>query len=234
MAENIEHFIELYKELEAAVRITYKIDKKDSVAHYLTQQDKFSKYKEDILLCSDTRNLIQHGRTVNNDFIVQPTDQMIKFITSLISKVKNRQKCSDIMIKIGDVYRGSMQGSVSESIDIMKEKAYTHVPILENRKVIGVFDENSLFCFVSDGNSVSDSLTFESIKKYLGLNNRECEGFLFAKKNEYVDEIEESMNAAFKKQKRIGMVFVTDTGDEDGKLLGILTPWDIIASYKEI
>lgn len=236
MNNNVDRFIEKYKELEVAVRTTYGIDKGNSVSYYLTQQNKFSKYKDDILLCSDTRNLIQHGRHVNDGFVVQPTDQMIHFMDSLISKIKNRQRCGDVMVPISEVYWQKEQGKISDAIKIMKEKTYTHVPILDERKVIGVFDENALFWHLSEEKEVSynEESTFSSIKKYLSLEGREGESFLFAKKGDYVDVIEDRINEAFKERKRIGMVFITETGDKTGKLQGILTPWDIIASYKEI
>lgn len=237
MKSNVERFVELYKKLEEAVYVTYKEDMgdDDSPVPFLENHKKFKKYRDDIYVCRHFRNILNHTRKVDGNFVVEPSDKMISFVEALICAIKNRKRCKNIMINKSNTFWLPMTGKITEAMDKMKKMSYTHVPILEKGLVVGVFDENSLFYCLADKKDVSidDSLTFEHIREYLSLDDRESEGFLFAKKNDYVDIVEERISDAFKKQRRIGMVIITETGDRNGRMQGIMTPWDIIASYKE-
>lgn len=114
----------------------------------------------------------------------------------------------------------------------MREHLYTHIPILENGTVIGVFDENSIFCYLADEEivEISNELTFNDIKRYISLNGREMEDFLFFKPTQYVEELENKFEEYYKKGKRVGIAFLTQNGTATEKLQGIVTPWDIISA----
>ena len=157
---------------------------------------------------------------------------MITFIEGLIQKIQKRPRCSDIQVKIGQVYWQTVDGNVKETIKAMREHLYTHIPILENGTVIGVFDENSIFCYLADEEivEISNELTFNDIKRYISLNGREMEDFLFFKPTQYVEELENKFEEYYKKGKRVGIAFLTQNGTATEKLQGIVTPWDIISA----
>lgn len=54
--------------------------------------------------------------------------------------------------------------------------------------------------------------------------------FVFIKAAEYVDELEDRVEQAFCKGKRVGMAFLTADGGQTSPLFGIVTTWDIIAA----
>ena len=56
------------------------------------------------------------------------------------------------------------------------------------------------------------------------------ETFLFSKADRYVEELECEIERYFRKGQRVGVVFITQNGSPEEKLLGIIAPWDIIAS----
>ena len=114
---------------------------------------------------------------------------------------------------------------------VMREKSYTHIPILNDKKeVIGVFDENSVFMYIADEGivAIDENLTFSQIEKYLSLEGREMESFIFVKPNSYVDELEDKIEDAFNKGQRIELAFVTANGSKNEKLQGIISPLDLI------
>ena len=231
---NAEIFIDKYKQLEEVVRTTYGLNESDSISHYLTEQKKFNKYKSEIKYCQEVRNLLNHKKKINDSYAVEPSVQMLSFIDSLIENIKSRARCRDISVK--NVCWRPLDGNVKETMQMMREKGFTHIPILKNNVVIGVFDENSLFNFlVSEGSvSISDSLTFADIKEYISIAGRETERFIFFGGNHYVDNLEDEFEKAHSRGGRIGIAFITANGKPDEPLQGIITPWDIIsASSKE-
>ena len=227
-----ELYIEKYKTLEKVVRDTYGLNYSDSISYFLSRQDGFGKYKEDIRYCQEVRNWLQHNKKVNGQFAITPNDAMLQFIDALIVKVQNRPRCIDAAVRIGSVYTETLNGRVKTTIAQMREHRFSHIPIVRGGAVIGVFDENAVFNYLAEENRVSidGELTFGEIEKYIRLDNREMEIFEFAPCHMYLDELEERFEQAFRQGKRIGMAFLTADGQRTSPLKGIVTAWDIIAA----
>ena len=224
-------FIEKYKELEAVVRKTYGLPEQDSISYFLKKQDKFKRYYDEISFCQEVRNFMQHKKKINGRFAIEPNDEMLSFIEQLIAKVASRPQCKDICIKFKDIEWRSPSDSVKATIKIMRQKVYTHIPIIENGVLIGVFDENSLFNYIAENEiiDVDDKLSFSDILQYLSVKGREMEEFLFIKPSMYVEDLEIEIQKYFNKNKRVGIAFLTTNGRENDPIQGIITPWDIIS-----
>lgn len=233
---NAEVFIEKYKELERVVRKTYNLAEADSITYYLTKQEKYRKYKEDLRYCQRVRNWLQHERKVSAEFAILPNEVIIGFVDNLISKIAGRKRCLDIAVRENSICWRSLDDSVREAMQVMRKSTYTHIPILDSdKRVIGVFDENSIFYYLADMGivDIDDDLRFKNIQKYISITGREMEEFVFLNPDEYVDELEVMVEQAFRKGKRVGMAFLTVDGIQTAPLLGIVTPWDIIASERD-
>ncbi len=228
---NAEIFIEKYKQLEEVVRSTYNLKNGDSISYYLSNQNIYQRYSDEIKYCQEVRNLLSHKKKIENEFAVEPSQQMIDFIDNLIRKIKKRTKCYEIQITKNNVCWKSMNDSVQETIKEMSDKLYTHIPILEDGKVVGVFDENSVFNYLSKQEiiMIEENTTFNDIKDYIGLHDREMEEFIFFSSQSYLEELEMEFEKAYRKGKRIGIAFMTPNGKSYEKLQGIITPWDMIA-----
>lgn len=228
---NAEIFIEKYKQLEEVVRSTYNLKNGDSISYYLSNQNIYQRYSDEIKYCQEVRNLLSHKKKIENEFAVEPSQQMIDFIDNLIRKIKKRTKCYEIQITKNNVCWKSMNDSVQETIKEMSDKLYTHIPILEDGKVVGVFDENSVFNYLSKQEiiMIEENTTFNDIKDYIGLHDREMEEFIFFSSQNYLEELEMEFEKAYRKGKRIGIAFMTPNGKSYEKLQGIITPWDMIA-----
>ena len=232
--DNAEIFIEKYKQLEELVRSTYNLKNSDSISAYLSSQNVYQRYRDEIRYCQEVRNLLSHKKKISNNFAVEPSQQMIDFIDNLINKIKKRTKCYEIQISESQVCWKSMNDSVKETIKEMSDKLYTHIPIIEDGKVVGVFDENSIFNYLSKQEiiMIEDKTTFNDIKDFIGLYDSEMEEFIFFRSNSYLEELENEFEKAYRKGKRIGIAFMTQNGKSYEKLQGIITPWDMIAYSK--
>ena len=61
----------------------------------------------------------------------------------------------------------------------------------------------------------------------MDIKNRNNEYFEFVSANTNAFLIKKWFTEAVKNRKRLGAVFVTTNGQQDGKLLGIITAWDL-------
>lgn len=226
---NAEKYIELYKELEALIRERYKLSKHDSIRSSLLQMTKDPYEKKRIEYCIDVRNFLSHNVKIGNDYPVQPTSVMIDFIARFISLLQQRPKCNQVAIPVSKVFSKNMDDYIHDAIMTMREKNYTGIPLLQDGVVTGVFSEKSLFDYVADEGiiEIHDKLSFRDLKKYVKIDASE-EVFRFYKANAYVEELVEVFENEFKKRNRLAMVFLTNSGKPNEKLLGILTPWDVL------
>ena len=224
-------FLDKYRELEVAVRYAYKLGKYESAVSFLKKQKRFSERSADIDYISDIRNLLSHNRKISGEYAVQPSTEVIAFMDSLICKVSGRIKCRDIAVKFGDILKRSLRGHVNETVKIMEKRGFTHVPIVDRGKVIGVFSRNSIFTYVAQNGARAlvskPDLTFGDMREYLSLSGCDKDEYIFVKATLYADELEEIFDNISKKGRRVGLVFLTKNGTADEHIQGMLTPWDI-------
>lgn len=228
---NADVYISKYKELEAVVRSVYGLSENDSISYYLKNKSEFKKYRDEITYCQDIRNILQHKTTFGSAYAVEPSDSMIEFIDSLITKIRIRPKCLDYAIMLKNIYWCSYSDNVKTAMTNMRKNVFTHIPILENGQVVGIFDENSVFNYLADNEiiEVDQRITFSDITPYLNINGRDMEEFLFIKSTLYVDELQKKIDYFYRKGKRVGVAFLTVNGKQEEKLQGLITPWDILS-----
>lgn len=231
---NADVYIEKYKQLEKAVRDTYRLKQGDSISRFLCTQEKYAKLADDIRYCQEVRNWLQHESKVSGEFAIEPSDSMISFIDDLIDKVNSPLRCGDIAVKYEKIFWQNMQASIKDTVHTMRTKGFSHVPILKSGMVVGVFDENSVFNYLADNGSISldGKMKLYNIQKYLTLDGRKTERFLFVKSATYVEDLHEKIQYESKRGNRVVMAFVTATGKQNSQLKGIVTPLDVINADK--
>ena len=60
------------------------------------------------------------------------------------------------------------------------------------------------------------------------LTNNENAFFVFIKKDTYFYELKQNLNKYYNEDRKLGIIFITKTGNVDEPLLGLLTPWDVL------
>lgn len=230
-----EEFVDKYKKLETVIRQKFKYNDRNSPIYYLSHKPGYEEYSNKLDCCREIRNVISHYPKEGDTFPIEPSGEMIAFLDELIYKLSHRAKCLNIAVPFKRMYCRTLADPVVETITVMRQKVYTHVPIVEGRKIIGIFDENALFCYLADNGIVDlEGLTFIDIRDYIGLTDREMEVFTFHHKLTYLDELQNEFQKQFDRGKRLGVAFITETGKPDEDVISMLTAWDVIGWNNEI
>lgn len=228
---NADEYIQKFKELEAIVKETFGLNDWDSVTNFLSKRDEYRPFREEIKYCQEVRNLLQHKQKIGGEYPVQPSREMIAFLERTINSLKDRKRCNEIMVPASRIFSKKVGESVSETIGKMRESSFGHIPVLnENGSVAGVFTSFSFFNLMADRNGevLSKTLTFENIKEYIDLGCHKTETYRFVNGGLFIDELKEIFETTYSGGKRLSMVFVTSNGKKDGRLMGIISPWDIL------
>ena len=226
--KNTEIFRRKFLEFEEL--LTNEENKKDMLAKRI--RDLKNEHKEPyysqydfINFCRECRNRISHDG-YENDFIFYGED-MIKKLDKIIEEIKHPYKVYDKATK--NIYYANLNDNVRKVMKEMIEKNYTHIPIYNNNKLVGIFSEGVLFnCLYKNKIiEIDENTLFNEIEDFINLNNSK-EIIKFVDRNRLYDEVCLSFINEFKKGSKLSCVLVTQNGKKDEKIIGILTAWDIL------
>lgn len=225
-----DEFIDLYKRLEDAAVQRYNYPTDGRAVLRLQDRRELSSIRSELSYCREVRNLLQHKPKVGGQFLVQPSQEMVEFLRKTLERIEHPVRCRDVAVPFEKMYWKSMDDGVFPAVRTLKNAAYTHIPILKDRRVEGIFTVNGLFNYLVDrGESgLTEATRFRDMREFLRLDAHPSEVYLFARADAPVDELEEEFQAAQEKGRRVGMVFLTHSGKPNEKVLGILTAWDMI------
>ncbi len=226
---NIEEFREIYIEFEDITR--NKFNKKltmDQCLKELKKQRRNPYLREESFIdfCKALRNINFHEKNDNYYFI---TDDTINRLKRILDEVKHPFLVYDKATK--NIYSNTLNDNVLSAMKEMNKESYTHIPIYDNdnRTLVGVFSENSLFQYVMEDNiiNVDETTTFNDIKKCIDLNLSK-EVVKFVSRRKLYDDVVNDFIEEFKNKNKLSCVMVTENGKSNEKVLGIITAWDII------
>ncbi|MBQ7874794.1 MAG: CBS domain-containing protein [Oscillospiraceae bacterium] len=233
---NADEYIQKFKELEAIVKETFGLNDWDSITNFLSKRDEYRPFREEIKYCQEVRNLLQHKQKIGNEYPIQPSREMIAFLDRTINSLKNRKRCNEIMVPASRIFSRKITDALYDAVLQMRESSLGHIPVLyENGFVAGVFTSFSFFNLMVDqkGAAIPKMLTFENAKEYIAFDYHKTETYRFVSGSLFVDELKEIFESTYSGGKRLSMVFVTSNGKKDGKLLGIISPWDVLGKENE-
>ena len=228
---NADEYIQKFKELEAIVKDTFGLNDWDSVTNFLSKRDEYRPFREEIKYCQEVRNLLQHKQKIGGEYPVEPSREMINFLQKTIDSLKDRKTCGEIMVPMNRLFYKKTSDSVKGTLGRMTKIPTGHVPVLdENGKVCGVFTAVSFLHIIADkkGEPLGSDYSFADAKNYVSFEHHSSEVYRFVERNLYVDELKDIFEKTYSGGKRLAMVFVTSNGKETGKLLGTISPWDVL------
>lgn len=234
---NADKFLNIYNRLDAYMR--KELQEEDYVSHtkllnnMKARGNIYFKYNiDDLKSYATLRNAIVHNpKSKEAKPIAEPHDLIVKKYEDLVNRVLNPPKALDsIAIRRQDVFTTTLDDNALLVMKEMNKNIFTHVPVIEEDKMIGVFSENTVFTFFADKDIAlfEDKMKIKDFINYIPIEKHQSETFKFVSRDTTVLEIEEIFRKEFENKKRISAIFITENGKEEEKLLGLITPWDVV------
>ena len=172
------------------------------------------------------RNLFSHNPNGSSKPLIELTDEFKERFERLCNHLMGNS--AQISIPFKDIYKREMSDKVIPTIERMKEMSYTYVPVMNGKKIWGVFSESAIFNLVGDGNLslIDNDIPFYKIGKYIAEYSKNGV-FDFIGVNDSIDDIRRTFSDATNKGRRLDVLYITTTGDQKGDLVGLVTVWDI-------
>lgn len=233
--DRVQEFLEIYRQLEEALEEKYPSRRKGGsvVMEYLSDEE--SKPFHDIIdKCREIRNLLTHNASFNGEPILQPSVSLVNGLKDALEYVKKPPLALDFATKGDKIMRADINKCVLPLLKSMNERGFSHIPVTKNGQFFGVFSADSLglYFIQSGGGVITADTKLSELSEYLDVSKRK-------KSYEFVPMTETYISARQKfehirgKNERISAIFITKTGHIGERLLGVLTPWDVMGDKKQ-
>lgn len=236
MKSNAERFVSAYNQLDEYMKQNLGSDTRNTTYYHrvigmAAKDTTFMKYKELLHSFGELRNAIVHdfGRS-GMEIIAEPHLEQVKIYEKILIEAMNPPKAlTRVAVKIEDLYTLEPDYNVLKAIQIMAKENYNYAPVIHNDQLVGVFSEESIFDYLKDHGAMdlSKGLTMKDIIEYTKLDAHRSEVFQFATKHETVADLEARLRKINDRNKRLEVVFITEKGKSNEKLLGMVTIWDL-------
>ena len=239
--DSADRFIQAYNELDNYMRKTLKMGDEADHSYLIAQMSQkgyriFEIHGFELRQFARLRNAIVHSPFQNNSQpIAQPNPDIVEKYETIKNLVIHPPKALAIAIPAPKIFTASFDSNIQQIMKIMIDKSYTHIPILENGVMIGVFSENTLFSYLAASKDIliTADATMRDFKEFIPFEKHQNEYFEFISKEAMLDEVEEIFKKGLQDLKRIAVVYITEHGKKEERLLGMLTAWDIAGSKKD-
>ena len=179
------------------------------------------------------RNDLYFFRKIRNFYAHHPSaDKRLKLTDTFKSDFlalckKFTAELSEIVIPESDIFKQKLSDPIGPAIKVMKERVFTHIPIMTGQRVWGVFSDSTLFDLAGKGNlsKINESTRFVDFGS--SITYRKTGVYDFVEPNATLDDIRRIFYDEISKRRKLEVLFITSTGTKEGNLLGMITVWDL-------
>jgi predicted transcriptional regulator len=148
----------------------------------------------------------------------------------LVQSVLKPRLAWAIAVPNSRIYKATLDCPALVVIRAMHAKVYTHVPVMQDKRLVGVFSENTVLSYLADKEEVVVDLgnaTLREFEAFIPLKAHNSEVFRFVSRNTLLADIAARFREDLKENQRLGAVFMTENGRETEEILGLITAWDV-------
>ncbi len=232
---NNELFFNLYNVLDDELRNYYNLDNFNTSAILKRIKElndspvlKHKERAEKLDIIRNLRNSLAHVEKFDNKDNFTISKSLIQTLRYEIDDIRKPLVASNVCKSINQVLTALLDDKIIDITNKMLENGYTHIPVLVNGYLYGVFSENTIFTrFAKQKDlNVSKETTIKEYSEFIQISNHATESFQFvSKRMKAIDILPMFSNKI--NGKRLVMLFVTEHGKESEKVIGIITSHDL-------
>ncbi len=225
-----EAFLNLYRTLEELLAEKYRNAGKQTgnpVMRFIGAPES-APFRDGLNACREVRNLLSHHPEWNGEPLVMPSDALGAELSRVIAYLQKPPLAREYATLTRDILIAHQEDLVLPLMRRMEQRGYSHVPVAENGRMIGVFSVGTAFRYLLHGGQVNEKTPVSAFRELLPVERHTGEGYLFLPFDATCWEVRECFERRGKRNQRLAAVFLTEHGDPHERLLGMLTPWDVL------
>lgn len=170
----------------------------------------------------EIRNQITHGIKLDGHTYIYPSEYAIEQLAKYASSIKKPPRCLDIFSN--NVFTCQTNDKLKKILEIMDKNNYSHVPVYnEDEQYMWVLSESEVLAWLTNEEFSRDMKT-TTIGDVPLMKNPDYVIFVNKKYNIY--EIDRLFTIKKQRKEKLWIVFITENGKRDEKILGVITAGD--------
>lgn len=232
---NAQQFIEHYSAVERYLRRTYGAPGQfDTFLQLITkaevQHAVIRYYAADLREYGELRNAIVHKRAPeDNAIIAEPHSFVVERMRHIRTMIENPLRVGDVMTS--PIFTATTDDLVYPTAQKMFQNVYTHVPVYDDKEFKGVLSESAILRWI--GQKVRNDQQLHAkhaigeLVQWLDQSGNKFNDYEFMPKTMNVLDARRRFEIALDQGRRLGAIFITNTGKNTEKVQGIITAWDL-------
>lgn len=233
LSSSDKELLTIYNEIDAFLRRNYRQDKYSDHIFLIQELSRsnriINRHQAELRAVAQIRNSLVHNPFTGAEPIVEIHPEVIKRYRAIRNALLNPDTALSIAVPTAKIFNVSLNSNLSKVLESMEKNIYTHVPVIKDDKMIGILSENTILAYLVESGEgiITKDMLVNDIAHLLPLEAHKSEKFIFLPRNASLGQVYGVFNKAIHKHERIGMVFITEHGKSEEKLLGIITAWDL-------
>lgn len=233
MERNSELFLKKYRVLEGLLEKRYEGEKVSSssiVMEYIRDEDS-EPVRVDLDLLREIRNILSHNACADGEAVVEPSDEMLVRLDNVIAYVRRSRVAAEFGTPADQVLSAHPNDGIITVMRNMRKNGYSHVPIREDGRVIGVFSVKALFDYLAEKglDALENHARIHDLGERIRLDHKRGERYMFVSADTSIVAVRRAFQRYTEKNRRLSAVFVTRSGSPEEELICIITPWDVLS-----
>lgn len=227
--EKGELFLDTWRQLESTAEHLVGSDNRGgNVVLRLCRDPRFAMYRDRLDYCREVRNLLSHQAKLKGEFAVTPSAAMQEMLEEVLHKLEDPPRVASAMTPVAKMLVATPETPVLPVMRRMRQQGISHVPLLRNGRVIGVFSVDTVFQAVVDGGCHAEpDTTLSAFAPYLPTDRHMDQNFKFVEKDLPLADAALLFDRSGNRNK-LKVMLVTASGSTEEPLLGVLTPYDLL------
>lgn len=229
-------FLDLYNELERLLKGKYtsRDSRYSSLIVRFENEDEGRRWRDELELCREMRNLLSHNSRIGGEELLTPSDRLTDILRRIIDEIENPPVALSLCTPTSKLLLCTGCERVCDIVRVMESHGFSHVPILEDGALAGVFSAGTLLSGIADPDvGFSADATVSQLMKYLPPDAHTTENYRFAPSDASYYDLKDEFTPGGPGKRRVAAVFVTRDGSAHGEVLGMITPWDMLRAFPD-
>lgn len=235
MSQKAEEFLSVYRIIESALTERFGDDGKRGssvVIQYLSDVESLP-VRATLNTCREIRNLLTHSADENGEFLVEPSQSALDALKSVRDYILSPKPALTYAAKGDSLFTVHANDNAMNCMKAMAKRGFSHVPVVSNRRVTGVFSVVTVFSYALEGGFVDEETRIGDFGRLLDPESHITGRFATLREDALIEEAAALFDEKGEQNSRLSAVFLTSDGTFSGTLTGMLTPWDIIKHAKD-
>ena len=227
-----ERFLQKYRVLEGILEKRYegeKLNYSSVVIEYLHDADSYG-IRTELDLLREIRNLLSHNAGQSGQPVVEPSGEMLDLLDRVTEFVKTPRLAVNFGTPAQDILSAHPNDSLFDILRSMVKNGYSHVPVIDHGKMVGVLSTRSVFDHLAEFGTegLRPDARIAQLGERIRLDRQSGERYLFIDADATILSVSRAFRRYSERDRRLSAVFVTEGGAPNEPLICMLTPWDVL------